>query len=571
MSMCSEQTRYVRLVSSGFLLAIFLLASKPLEAFDTFWQLQSGRYIWQTGAFLYLDTFSLAAEVARLEHCWLHDLILYALQSLGGWTPLVLLKSLLITLCGGVLLLWSRRKHVTIGLAVPILLLCLLASQDSWLARPQLWTFLLSILYLWLLFAGRENGWRSWLWLVPLMLAWANLHAGCVFGFALVGAFAAGEAVRCLQQRAKWRDWWVLIGCLGLVFLAAFVNPYGYRIPLGVLASHLDQSQVAAGTASIFLLGNMEWLPPTLDQAPLFFVVMGLWGALILLRWRQSDPAEIILFLGFCYMGFSQIRHTTLVALLAGFFLPAAAQQFTHAIRPGLLSRPLSNRLLLSLSLVLIIALPTRALIAGELGLGLKAGQYPVAAADFIREQKLPANLYNAYDWGGYLMWRLYPDYLVYVDGRSDSEEYFAASTRIENSLTGWQNDLRRHGVKTIITRTCFYDTGGPLDLINALSRASDWELVYQDDVALVYLRAGEAARLGLPVLPKNRAFATMLSEATRLQQDAFPRPRVNLALARAHLAAGDFQAARESYARHVEVEPAHREAVMMLQQLKGF
>jgi len=54
--------------------SIFLLAMKPIEAFDTFWQLQSGKYIWETGNFLYSDTFSLAKDSFRLEHCWLHDL-----------------------------------------------------------------------------------------------------------------------------------------------------------------------------------------------------------------------------------------------------------------------------------------------------------------------------------------------------------------------------------------------------------------------------------------------------------------------------------------------------------------
>ncbi len=34
--------------------------------------------------------------------------------------------------------------------------------------------------------------------------------------------------------------------------------------------------------------------------------------------------------------------------------------------------------------------------------------------------QKPPQPIYNEYIWGGYLIWRLYPDYRVYIDGRAD-------------------------------------------------------------------------------------------------------------------------------------------------------
>lgn len=63
--------------------ALFLLALRPIEAFDTFWQLQSGKYIWQTGAFIYTDIFSITKDVLRVEHCWLSDLCL--LPSEPSW------------------------------------------------------------------------------------------------------------------------------------------------------------------------------------------------------------------------------------------------------------------------------------------------------------------------------------------------------------------------------------------------------------------------------------------------------------------------------------------------------
>ncbi|TYO96063.1 hypothetical protein EDC39_1159 [Geothermobacter ehrlichii] len=558
----------------GCWLAFFLLALRPLESFDTFWQLQSGKYIFQTGQFLYRDTFSLAADVFRLEHCWLHDLVLYLLHGLGGYALLVLFKAGMIAACGVLLLGQALRRQVPAEVTVPVLLLCLVASADSWLVRPQLWTFLFSVLYLGLLYAGRKLGWRAWIWLVPLMLLWANLHAACIFGFALLAAFGVGELWRCLRRETNWRQFGVFVSVALAVFGISFVNPYSWRIPLGQLAAHLDQTRVLTGEAASTLFGNMEWLPPTFAQVPLFYLVMVLWALLILLRLprRQCDVAELVFFLGFAYMGFSQIRHTTLVALLAGFFLPPALWQVVRTWFADRLESPAIRRTLLVLSLVLLVGLPAMAALKGRLGLGLKAGNYPVAAADFLLEKKLPGNIYNAYDWGGYLMWRLFPDYLVFVDGRSDSREFFDSSTRIENGLPGWRRDLDRYGVNTIITRTCFYDSGGPQNLISNLVRQPGWTLVYRDEVAVIFVRdvpASEKVRRRFG-LPSREAYRTMLAEARRLQQEGYPRPRAWLAIGRASYALGDKATALVAYRRYLQAAPQDREARMMVDLLGG-
>ena len=69
-----------RLASLPFfccLLLFFGLTSSRVHDFDLFWQLQTGKFIWQSGSFIYQDLFSLAAAAPRWEHCWLHDLIVY--------------------------------------------------------------------------------------------------------------------------------------------------------------------------------------------------------------------------------------------------------------------------------------------------------------------------------------------------------------------------------------------------------------------------------------------------------------------------------------------------------------
>lgn len=554
-----------------WLAAVAVLALRPVGDFDTYWQLQSGRYMWETQTLITADTFSLAAQAPRLEHCWLHDLLLQAVYATGGLTLLSLLLPVVVATCAALLLCWNLRRVGSPAVVLPVLTLCLIASEPSWAIRPQLWTFLFSLLYLQLLSRGREEGWRAWGWLPVIMLPWCNLHAGCVLGLVLIGLFWCGELWRCLRGRSSRRSLGQLALAGTVTLAAAFVNPFGWRIPLGQLWAHANQFQVQAGLAEVELLGNMEWLPPTFATVPFFYLVFGLWALLLLLRRRRLDPAEAIFFLAFAYMGFGQVRHTTLVSLLAGCYLPAGCGELTSRL-PGTRLRFVPAAALARWgSIACLVALVALRAGHGTIGWGEERTLLPAAATDFVTERKLPANLYNAYDWGGYLMWRLYPDYLVFVDGRQDSREHFLAADTIDNAKPGWEQLLADSGVNTLLIRTCYYDTGEPLALVTALSRNPAWALVYRDEVALVYVRRDAAGGSPeLAALPPREAFRTMLAEASRLYAEDAGRHPALLAMGRASFQLGDAAAARGYYQRYLEIDPKSREAGMALQRLGG-
>ncbi len=56
---------------------------------------------------------------------------------------------------------------------------------------------------------------------------------------------------------------------------------------------------------------------------------------------------------------------------------------------------------------------------------------YPARAFDFIEREKLPGNIFNGFSLGGYLTWRLFPEYRDYIDGRAvpfGSDLFFRSS-----------------------------------------------------------------------------------------------------------------------------------------------
>ncbi|MBC7961384.1 MAG: hypothetical protein H7Y05_00400 [Steroidobacteraceae bacterium] len=542
-------------------LAVFIVALRPMEDFDTFWQLQSGKFILESGHFLYRDTFSITPDAFRLEHCWLSDIIFYLHYLAGGFKLLSLLKTVLITLCGLLLYRCNMRRGGDPYLVVPILTLCLAATIGSWVERPQLWTYLFSIIYLYLLHKGREQGSNAWYWLIPLMLVWANLHAGCIFGFVLIGLFFIGEIVRLALKETTSNSVLVLAGIGLAVFGMAFINPYGSRIPMQILA-HLNLTKISSGQQAI-----MEWLPPSSEQIMLFYLVFVLWGCIILAKWKKNDPAEVIFFCAFLYMGTSQVRHSVFVPLLAGFYLPVSLQDVVGLYLPVQKNGTFFRAACRFCTMIALVVFLSQNVVRTSWGWGISPVSYPVAATQFLIQNQLPPTIYNFYDWGGYLMWKLYPGYQVFVDGRNTSAEILDASNRIDNSWNGWLEDFKRYNIKTVISRTCYYDSGGPVPLVETLAKDPDWVLIYRDEIAVIFLRKDETFRNVWEkfAIPSVSVYETMYAEANRLLREDPKRTGVHLALGRSSLKLGRYTEAFAHYSRHLEKNLGDSETRMLV------
>src|ERR1019366_4953236 len=116
-----------------------------------------------------------------------------------------------------------------------------LASAPSWGVRPQMFTFTLASLLLWLLEAGQDRP-RLLFWIPPLFLLWLNLHAGFALGLALLFAYGVGLIMESAVGNTPWQEarpiiWRVLLlllACLAVVPL----HPSGaqlYRYPFDSL------------------------------------------------------------------------------------------------------------------------------------------------------------------------------------------------------------------------------------------------------------------------------------------------------------------------------------------------
>jgi len=111
--------------------------------------------------------------------------------------------------------------------------------------------------------------------------------------------------------------------------------------------------------------------------------------------------------------------------------------------------------------------------------------QVPVAAVASLRQVDPRGNLFNDYNWGGYILWELYPAYATFVDGRTDvfSPEVFDDYLRLWAAQPGWEAAIERWEIGVVLL-----PPRSPL--VGALD-AAGWQENYRDEQAVVLLRPG--------------------------------------------------------------------------------
>ena len=480
-----------------------------------------GNYILDHAVIPSRDIFSHTMYLERLTpHEWLAQVIFALAYHLMGLDGVVILSALLI----GVTFTWvylnclARSGSVLISLAFVILAAA--TASLHWLARPHLFTWLLAVVWVAVLErirAGEPNRWWTG---IPVMLLWANLHGAFLVGFAILALYLAGEL---------W-DWWLsgddwmegkgseqvdpgiepllsfkagtgkhdkienrlanyfLLGVSSL--LVTLINPSGWRLwstGIGFLRSDYLVSHTA------------EYLPPNFHEPSSWpFAAMITLSILVLGTARNRlAGAQLLSLAAWTAMGLYSVRNVPLYALLAAPILAETAGRFFQ--QTTLLERitNLECRLAAVQSYLRCHFWPvvTFLLVVAALGSGVKLDYqargnrflpevFPVGAVDWLETHPVSGNMFNFFPWGGYMLFRLWPQQQVFIDGQTDF--YGEALTReYEQVITlspGWEDTLDDYQVGYAIM-----PSGS--DLVMALRITKGWRELFRDETATILAR----------------------------------------------------------------------------------
>ncbi len=489
------------------------LAPRLLGDASIGWHIRNGELILRTHSITRTDPFSVTMG-GQMWYAWewLYDVAMGGIHHRFGLNGVVFFTAVVIATTFAFTLRLSLRRGADLLAGVILLALSLGASMIHLLARPHVMSWLFTVIWFQLLDSSesvgrRVRGGRLW-WLPVLMLVWVNVHGGFVLGFALLGLYLLSNAIRyfrCPLEEThrriaeRLRELGVMTAAS---LLASLVNPYGYKLHLHVYRY----------LSSRWLMNHIEeFLSPNFHGvAQQCFVAMLLITLVALAIAPHKPPFSRVWVLLFAaYSGLYASRSLPVSSLLLTLIVaPLLTQTLAEAPANPELSSPLraflsrwesfASRLArlemdfrghvwgataIALALVVCTA-------QGKLGpkqwmnAHFDARHFPVQAVEHIARRNIREPVFAPDSWGGYLIYRLYPQTKVFVDDRHDlyGVEFLKDYLKAVRITPDWDKFLNEKRVNWVLVPA-------ESSLANMLEETSQWNVAYRDGTAVLFKR----------------------------------------------------------------------------------
>lgn len=484
------------------LLVFFMSARAPVDT-DMYWALRVGKEIVEQRAFIHTDPITYThGGNAWVSHSWLFDVGLYGMYAWLQYHGLALLVVLLAMLTMG--LLWLQLSGPAAYRTLTVAFASLVAAP-TWTPRPQMVTMLLLCLMILLLALYRKLRKRAILFMLPaIMILWANLHGGYVLGLGVIGIMVVGELLDRLllnntQNNMSWLQWRDLVITLAVCILATLVTPYGF----GTWEISVSTFGMRANTII------SEWQSPDFNDPMMLPFLLSLIALVVVLAvaGKKLRGWEVLILAAFIYFALSARRQVGVYAIAVMPILARTGwtwlQEWGGKMRAALIQHnpkwqsffdkttvqpsPKENKtvnLLIVCAFALVcwvklvyVSMPQ--LIEQE----LNPLVFPVEAVELLQESPPTGNLFNEYDWGGYLSW-FAPHIPVYIDARADlfGDDFIFHWLDVVNANADWEEEFARRNITDVLIKP-------GRAMACELRGHAGWQAVSENDVAVLFIK----------------------------------------------------------------------------------
>jgi hypothetical protein len=484
------------------LLVFFMSARAPVDS-DMYWALRVGKEIVEQRTFIRTDPITYThAGNDWVAHSWLFDVWLYGMYAWLQYHGLVLLVALLATLMMG--LLWLQLSGPAVYRTLAVAFTVLIAAP-TWTPRPQMVTMLLLCLVILLLLLYRKLRKRVLLFaLPPIMILWANLHGGYILGLGVIGIMVAGELLDRLllnttQNSMGWLQWRDLVITLAACTLATLVTPYGF----GTWEISVSTFGMRANTII------SEWQSPDFNDPMMLPFLLSLIAMVVLLAvaGKKLRGWEVLTLAVFVYFALSARRQVGVYAIAVMPILARTGWSWLEAWG-GKLQITLTNQSKKWRTFFERITVPASSkenktvnlLIVGVLALvcwgklvyvsmplvveqQLNPSVFPVEAVEKLQQTPPAGNLFNEYDWGGYVSW-FAPQIPVYIDARADlfGDDFIFHWLDVANANADWEAEFARWGITAVLIKP-------ERALARELYDHDGWQVVHVNETAVLFIK----------------------------------------------------------------------------------
>ena len=475
-------------------LALVLALTSSLMFYDgdTNWHVATGLWILDHGHIPATDPFSFTAVGRKwVTHEWLSEVAMGAAFKAAGWSGVRVLTSVAFAIG---IAIFSRELLRSLKL-LPALVVALIPGSlllPHVLARPHVMVLPLMAICMVALLAARRQDRLPSLWLLPMMTLWSNLHGSYIFGLAFMGFFGLEALMETSGGRIRTGLQWAAYGAAALacsVITPNFIDGLVYPFYVMQMAD---------------LQAIDEWKPANFST-PSELEILLLATIFMLFHKKLSlSIARVLLLLTLLHLTLQHVRQEFILAFVGPLLL---AEPLGRALQPAeeppqMPSQTSTQPPAASRGPVVALALIAMAMIlAAGIRLAIPEKRVdsdttPVSALAHVPAEIRALPVFNDYSFGG---WLIFNHVRPFIDGRSD----MYGDALFRTFLDAWRGD------PDVISRTfAKYRIGWVMappgsKLIHVMARAPEWQRLYQDKWAAVYVRRTPlSARSSAPMAP---------------------------------------------------------------------
>lgn len=468
----------------------------PIVAGDTdlWYHLTGGRYILEHRELPHDSFFSfLWPPRPWVDYFWGFQVFVYALHQWGGYPALIAFRGAIYLATAALilrLLLTGRDRQTPVPWLVFLALSACLFLLPRWLGvRPHLFTYLFIVAFIWILERRPRAAWG----LPALGVVWCNVH-GVVYPvmLLLLGAYVLEALVHRLQgQAALARHHRMILLPAVATMATVFLTPHGARLLAVPFISTAGASRYIAELQpyrlyELFSYAITFMTPAHLTIFNAFFLVL---CVAILLAWRRRPlrVSHLIMAAGGLALLGRGVRFTCECLLLA---LPLV--RATPLIPTTHLARRVARPVYVA-GAALLLLLPLNFVMGvfhGRPRSPVSDRRLPVGIAAFLERVGPGGTLLNGPNSGGYLQWRLYPRYRIFMDMQIPflfTDEDMVLAQQVFANPTAFGTFSRTY-------RPTFVSVpNGSKEFVKVITAFPDYVLVFFDDVEVLYVDRAQA------------------------------------------------------------------------------
>ena len=434
------------------------------------------------------DIFSYRTTgMPSIPHEWLSQVILSIFNDILGLGGVVFFTALIVTVTWAIIYYESLKRSGSLFSALIFTGLGVGASLIHVLPRPHLFSYLFTALWI-LALEGISNDKPQRWWLLPLlMLLWVNLHGMFVLGIVIWIIYLAGSLFE--NPSRTWindpRTKSMLLGS-ALAFMTTFFSPSGIKI-WGAIAS-LGGNAYIKSRIPEYQSANFQMAETWPFILLLLLCIASFARSSHKIRWT-----DVFLVTAFAGIALYSSRMLPLFAIVA---VPIVAQSFSSWVKEdfpdnrflkteaNISALNVSSNGLIWVLLVIVAVLflfnSNTAIDPAGKGNAFNANFFPVQAVNWLDSHPQDGHMFNEFDWGGYILLKLWPKYPIFMDGHTHI--YGEALTREYEKVIslgkGWEDVLAKYQVQWAILRV-------QSPVVAALEEQG-WQILYQDETAVI-------------------------------------------------------------------------------------